>query len=77
MIDREQERRVWQRVYAQPQTPRGKIDRALLTLCYRRAKANLAVFERHTSHPVYGDAFERLASQTQEHCKMLGRMLER
>ncbi len=78
-MDKNTERRVWQRVYNQsPSVPvrlspaqRQQIRRSL-----QRANANLRFFESQCQNPVYAEAFEHLTSQTREHCKMLRQMLE-
>lgn len=77
-IDPEVQRRVWQRVYqTQPQKNRlSQKHRALLLQCLNRTKSNLAVYEGLRTHPVYGEAFRRLADETREHQKMLRQMTD-
>lgn len=75
-MDKDMERRVWQRVYGQRPparlTPRQRqqIQRSL-----NQAKDNLAFFESQRSDPVYGEAFHRMATETGEHVKMMRQIL--
>lgn len=69
-IDRDMERRVWQRVYGKQQ-PQKQVDKKVLEQCYRREMANFTFYDRNREDPVYGAAFTRLAQDAQEHCKML------
>ena len=75
-LDRNLQKRVWERVYAQPQTPRlRQQQRQNLQQALRRSEANLAVYEKMATNETYGDAFCRLAADTAEHIKMLRQML--
>lgn len=76
-MDKETERRVWQRVYGDRQTPPRLTpqQRQNLRRSLERANANLRFFESQSRDPVYREAFTHLASQTAEHCKMLRQIL--
>lgn len=78
-IDPNIQRRVWQRVYRpQEQNPRlSPQQRRSLLQCLHRTNANLAAYESLRTHPVYGEAFARMAGETREHQKMLNQMLNR
>lgn len=71
MIDRNTEKRVWQRIYGQP-TP---LRREYLLQCLRREEANFHRYDNLRHHSIYGDAFGRLADDALEHIKMLRRIL--
>ncbi len=73
-LDRNTQRRVWQRVYEQPMqlTPQ---QRQMLQQCLQRASANRAFFEKMENHSLYAEAFARLSRETNEHIKMLRQML--
>ncbi len=73
-MDDRMERRVWQRVYGRPH--REKIPMQELQKCLNRTRANLCFYERRTNDPVYGEAFSRLAAESEEQCKMLRRIME-
>lgn len=73
-MDKNMEKRVWQRVYgtAKPRrVPMQELRRSL-----NRAQANLRFFESQSRDPIYGEAFERMATETAEHCKMLQRIMQ-
>ncbi len=73
-MDKNMERRVWQRVYgtARPrQPPMQQLQKSL-----HRAQANLRFYESQTQDPIYGEAYTRLAMETREHCKMLRRIMQ-
>ncbi len=76
-MDKESERRVWQRVYGGQQLPRRLTpqQRQNLRRSLERARANLRFFEGQSRDPVYSEAFAHLAAQTAEHCKMLRQIL--
>ena len=77
-LDQELQKRVWERVYGQPQTPRlRQPQRQSLQQALRRSEANLAFYETMAHHEVYGDAFRRLVTETTEHNKMLRQMLQK
>jgi hypothetical protein len=71
VIDRNTEKRVWQRIYGQP-TP---LRRECLLQCLRREEANFHRYDNLRHHSIYGDAFGRLADDALEHIKMLRRIL--
>ena len=77
-LDRKLQKRVWDRVYAQPQeahlSPRL---RQQLQQCLQRCQANLAAFQRQTGHSEYGEAFARLTAETTEQIKMLRQILRK
>lgn len=74
MMDKKQQRQVWQRVYAQ-NPPARPIPKEGLQQSIRRLQQNLQFYQNHTSHPIYGPAFQHLARQTQEQMQMLQQML--
>lgn len=76
-MDKNMERRVWQRVYGSQSMPRRLTpqQRQNLRRSLERASANLRFFESQRDDPVYREAFAHLALQTGEHCKMLRQML--
>ena len=76
-MDKNTERRVWQRVYGSPQPPPRLTpqQRQNLRRSLERATANLRFFETQRNDPVYAEAFAHLALQTEEHCKMLRQIL--
>ena len=77
-LDRQMQKRVWDRVYAQPQAPRlSPQQRQNLQQALRRCEANLAFYEKMSAHDPYGDAFRRMAAETVEHTKMLRQMLQK
>ena len=75
MMNKQQQRQVWQRVYAD-QPPTRPIPKAVLQQCRARLQQNLAIYEKQSHHPLYGPAFQQLARQTQEHMQMLRQMME-
>lgn len=76
-MDKNTERRVWQRVYGSQQPPPRLTpqQRQNLRRSLERATANLRFFETQRNDPVYAEAFTHLALQTEEHCKMLRQIL--
>lgn len=75
MMDKKQQRQVWQRVYAQ-NSPVRPLPKAHLQQCQQRLQQNLAIYKKHINHPLYGPAFQQLSRQTQEHIQMLQQMME-
>ena len=75
MIDKQTERRVWQRIYPQSNVQPPKWQRERLTQCLRREEANFSYYDQLRMDPVYGPAFARLADEALEHSKMLRRIL--
>lgn len=75
MMDKKQQRQVWQRVYAQ-KPPAQPLPKALLQQCMQRLQQNLAVYKKQVNHPLYGPAFQQLHRQTQEHIQMLQQITE-
>ena len=73
-LDKNLQRRVWQRVYDQPASL-TKQQRQSLAQCLQRAMANRAVLESLENHSLYAEAFTRMANETGEHCKMLRQIL--
>lgn len=76
-MNRNMEKRVWQRVYGGQAYPPSHAPRQKQALrqALARAQANVRFYEQERRDPVYGEAFAHLAQQTQEHCKMLRQML--
>lgn len=72
-MNRNMEKRVWQRVYGPPPTRRPPIRQ--LRRALNRAEENLLFYENQTGDPVYGEAFHRMAVETREHCKMLRQIM--
>ncbi len=72
-MDKNMERRVWQRVYGTTQPRRVPMQELRRSL--NRAEANLRFYESQSRDPVYGEAFTRMATETREHCKMLRRIM--
>lgn len=76
MMDKNRQRQVWQRVYAN-NAPAQPISRAQLQQCHQRLQQNLPVYEKYANHSLYGPAFQQLARQTQEHMQMLQQIMGR
>ena len=76
-MDKNMERRVWQRVYRNEAIPHRltPYQRQNLRQSLQRLNANLRFFEGQVNDPVYGDAYRHLATQTEEHRKMVRRIL--
>ena len=76
-MDKNTERRVWQRVYGTPSPPPRLTpqQRQNLRQSLQRANANLRFFESQRDHPMYREAFAHLALQTEEHITMLRQIL--
>ena len=75
MMDRKQQRQVWQRVYAA--APKvSPVSREGLRQSYRRLQQNLQFYEAWQRHSIYGPAFSQLARQTREQMQMLQQILE-
>ena len=72
MIDKQMERRVWQRIYGKPMP---RYSREKLQQCLRREEVNFRYYDDQRMDPVYGEAFARLATETMEHIKMLRQIL--
>lgn len=77
MIDRDMERRVWQRVYGRPMPQRPGYSREKLQQCLRREQMNFQYYDHLRMDPVYGMAFARMADEAGEHIKMLRQILGR
>ena len=75
-LDKNLQQRVWDRVYPQ-KTGFSPQQRQHLSQSLRRAQANFQLWEELSRHPVYGDAFARMAKETGEHRKMLRQILEK
>ena len=76
-MDKNTERKVWERVYGAPPPPPRLTpqQRQSLRRCLQRSEANLRFYEGQKNHPVYREAYTHLALQTAEHCKMLRQIL--
>ena len=74
-MDQQQQRQVWQRVYAHNPNQRPS-PKAQVQQCRQRLQQNLRVYQQHTGHPLYGPAFQRLARQTEEQIQMLSQILD-
>lgn len=75
-LDRQLQKRVWDRVYAQP--PKPPLSPALrnqLQQCLQRNRSNLLVYEKNTEHSLYGPAFSHLAELTRQQNQMLQQIL--
>ena len=72
-MDKNMERRVWQRVYGTTQSRRVPMQELRRSL--NRAEGNLRFYDSQSRDPVYGQAFERMATETREHCKMLRQIM--
>ena len=70
MMNKNQQRQVWQRVYP-PKSPARPIPKEMLRQSQQRLQQNLRFYETQTTHPVYGPAFQHLIRQTEEHIQML------
>ena len=77
MIDKQMERRVWQRIYGNTRPPRQRLNREKLLQCLRREEINFQHYDSLRHHEIYGPAFARLADDTTEHMKMLQQILRR
>lgn len=75
-MDKNMERRVWQRVYGNPPPRRTPRQRQELRRCLDRAETNLRFYESQRGDPIYAEAFSRLAMETAEHCKMLRQIMQ-
>ena len=75
MIDKQMERRVWQRIYRNPPSPARRLNREKLRQCLRREEMNFGHYDSLRHHEIYGPAFARLADDAAEHMKMLRRIL--
>ena len=73
-LDKNMQRRVWDRVYDQPAKLLPQ-QRQALQQCLRRAESNRAVFEKMEHHNGYAEAFSRMSRETNEHIKMLRQIL--
>ena len=74
-LDRNLQRRVWNRVYDQAGSPLSPGQRKALRQSLARSRENLALYEKMEHHGIYGDAFAKLRAETAEHIKMLQQML--
>ena len=70
MMDKKQQRQVWQRVY-HPVDPPPPISRQGLGQSIGRLQQNLRFYEGLGSHSLYGPAFQQLADQTRQQIQML------
>lgn len=75
MIDKNMERRVWQRIYGQSVPPRPAYSREKLMQCLRREEMNFQYYDSLRCDSIYGPAFGRLADDALEHKKMLRQIL--
>ena len=71
MIDKQMERRVWQRIYGQQQPTFRRYSREKLRQCLRREEMNFQYYDSLRMDETYGPAFGRLADDALEHIKML------
>ena len=76
MIDKQMERRVWQRIYGRPQGI-SRYSREKLRQCLRREEMNFGYYDSMRMDETYGPAFGRLADDAMEHIKMLRQILRR
>ena len=74
MMNQQQQRQVWQRVYASNPNPRP-IPKAQVQQCRQRLQQNLRFYQTHTSHPLYGPAFQQMARRTEEEMQMLSQIM--
>ena len=75
-LDRQMQKRVWDRVYQPPAPPPlTPQQRQRLQQCLQRSEGNLRVYESMTHHILYGEAFQRMARETAEQIKMLRQIL--
>ena len=70
-LDRNLQRRVWNRVYDKGSLPLTPRQRQALRQSLARSRENLTLYEKMEHHGIYGDAFAKLRSETAEHIKML------
>lgn len=77
MIDKETERRVWQRIYGKPLAQSPGYSREKLQQCLRREQMNFRYYDNHRMDAQYGMAFDRMANDAAEHIKMLRQILGR
>ena len=77
MIDKQTERRVWQRIYGRPQEIRRRYSQEALRQCLRREERNFQYYDSLRMDETYGPAFGRLADDAMEHVKMLRQILRR
>lgn len=75
-LDRAFQQRVWGRVYGHGQGLSPQI-RQRLQQCRRRELENASVYESLSGHSRYGDAFQQMARQANEHAAMLRQMLQK
>lgn len=74
-LDRHLQHRVWSRVYDGAGKELTARQRESLRRALARSRENLAVFEKMEHHPLYAEAFARMAAETREQIKMLQQML--
>ena len=74
-LDRHLQRRVWSRVYSGAGKNLTPWQRESLGRALARCRQNLTAFERMEHHPLYAEAFARMAAETREQIKMLKQML--
>ena len=74
MMNQQQQRQVWQRVYAN-QGPQSPVPKGPLQQCRQRLQQNVTLYEKYIRHPLYGPAFQQLSRQTREHMQMLQQMM--
>ena len=77
MIDKQTEKRVWQRIYGRPQPISRRYNREKLRQCLRREEMNFQYYDSLRMDETYGPAFGRLADDAMEHIKMLRQILGR
>ena len=70
MMDKKQQRQVWQRVYQHNESP-PPVSRQGLEQSIGRLQQNLRFYEELGSHSLYGPAFRQLADQTRQQIQML------
>ena len=77
MINKQTEKRVWQRVYGGSMQPRRHYNCEKMQQCLRREEMNFRCYDDLRMDEIYGPAFGRLADDALEHMKMLRRILGR
>ena len=77
MIDKQTEKRVWQRIYGNAAPVRRGYSREKLMQCLRREEMSFRYYDGLRMDETYGSAFGRLADDALEHMKMLRQMLRR
>ncbi len=67
---KQQQQKIWRRVYGSLPTPRPQPLQALRQ-CRRRAMENLRFFQARSHDPIYGPAYERLTELSRQQLAML------